>query len=113
MEEPQRPRVWGLPTAKPAPAPETIPVAEAARRLGISADTCRKWMRADMADGAGRVPGGRCLGSAYVIVRATFDRALRDGLEPERTKPAPGPAVDLAAIRRHLAELDRLVADAS
>jgi len=116
MEEPFRPRVVGLarPTqTAPTPVNETISVADAAKRLGISVDTCRKWIRQDMVDGAGRVPGGRCLDTMYIVIRAVFERAMRDGHEPERIKPAPEPTVDLPAIRAHLAAIAELVADAS
>jgi len=84
----------------PQPASELVPLDEAAERLGIHTDTLRRWIKADMADGRNRVPGSRGEGSKYVILRAVFDRALRDGVEPPRTPEIVSP--DLTEIVQHL-----------
>jgi uncharacterized protein YjcR len=45
---------------------------EGAERLGMHPNTVRRWIRKDMADGQHRIPGGRCEGSRFVIIRAVF-----------------------------------------
>lgn len=89
----------------PEPPSDLLPIAEAAERLGIHPTTLRQWMRLDMEDGKGRVPGGRCEGRNYVVIRAVFDRAMRDGIEPERpTAAAQGPDV-LTVLEELIAKL--------
>jgi len=89
-----------------ADVPDTMDVSEAAARLGMHDDTVRRGIREDMQDGGRRIPGGRHIGSKYLIIRAVFERAMRDGVEPER-KEIVAPAVDLDAVRRLVAELDK------
>ena len=90
--------------APAAPLSEVMDVAEVARILDIHPDTVRRGIREDMVDGGRRIPGGRHIGSRYFVIRAVFERAVRDGVEPERVERVE-PAVDLEAARRCLAEL--------
>jgi hypothetical protein len=87
------------------PSSELMPIAEAAARLGVHEDTLRRWMRLDMEDGKGRVPGGRCEGRYYLIFRAVFDRALREGDEP------PARPISKGFDRHTLADILRRIAD--
>lgn len=91
-----------IPLTTPAPEPdgEIVPLDEAAKRLSISTDTLRRWIKADLVDGKGRVPGARGEGSAYRIVRAVFEQAMRYGREPERLPTIANP--DLAGYIAHL-----------
>ena len=87
----------------PAPASELIPLEEVAERYGVHIDTVRRWIKADLADGKHRVPGARGEGSRYIVLRAPFERAVRDGIEPARSPELP--LADVAAIAGDLQEL--------
>ena len=90
----------------PPEMPETLTVEQAAKRLDISVDTARRWIREDAKDGGNRVPGGRYHGSRYVVIRAVFDRAMRTGIEPERRQPvSPIASSSIAELERLAAEL--------
>lgn len=101
-----------IPLNEPEPASELVPLDEAARRLNISLPTLRRWIKADLSDGKGRVPGARGEGSAYRITRATFERAMRDGVEPPRSPRVVAPDLDevIAHLRRRAAD-DAALAD--
>jgi hypothetical protein len=91
-------RTFPIPQAEPES--ELIPLEEVGERFGVHIDTVRKWIKADMADGRNRVPGSRGEGSRYIVVRAIFERALRDGVEPPRSPKIVAP--DLTHIVDHL-----------
>ena len=82
------------------PVSELVPLEEIAERLEIHTDTVRRWIKADMADGGNRVPGSRGEGSRYIVIRAVFERAMRDGREPEPRPVYTAP--DLTDLRDHL-----------
>jgi uncharacterized membrane protein len=93
---------------------ETVPFDEVARRMGKSTETIRRWIKADLINGKGRVPGSRGEGSSYVVIRAVFERAMREGREPERVRVVvPADLQDaIDALREQgtkcFAEADRL-----
>lgn len=97
--------IRAIPFEKPKPESELVSLEEAAERLGVSPDTVRRWIKADMADGKGRVPGGRFDGR-YAIIRAVFDRAMRHGIEPERTPIVIAPEISqiVSQMRRQAME---------
>jgi excisionase family DNA binding protein len=98
--------------SKQSALPETMTPDEVADRLGMKLDTVRRWIRADMADGGHRIPGGRCEGSRFVIIRAVFERAMRQGIEPESSVQVVTPDVlELAARLRQRAAEDLELAD--
>jgi hypothetical protein len=63
--------------------PEIISPNDVADRLGMHPDTVGRGIREDMEDSGKRIPGGRCIGSRYFVIRAVFERAMRQGIEPE------------------------------
>jgi hypothetical protein len=92
---------------QPAPElPETITIGEVAKRLGRSPNTIRRWIDLDMQDGMHRVPGARRGDTeSIVILRAVFERAMRDGEEP-----APRPIAVASGVREAIAELRDMAA---
>jgi hypothetical protein len=92
--------------------PETMDLHVVGRRLGIHADTVRRGIRDDMADGGRRIPGGRKVGGRYLVIRAVFERAMRHGIEPEPSVQVVTPDVlELAARLRQRAAEDMELAD--
>ena len=100
----------GAVTPAATPLPETMDVAEAAKRLGLHPDTVRRGIREDMAHGTQRIPGGYHIGGRYYVIRAQFERAMTRGDLPERPPAAPQ-GLDVATFAAALRTLaDELTA---
>ena len=82
------------------PEPETMPIAEAARRLGISENKVYQAIRDESAalipDALRMVPGGRVNGEKYIVQLATFNRVMSG----EAAMPAPLPVASLQFLHR-------------
>ena len=99
-------RVVPLPSPTTAQLPECIAIPDVAKRLGKSPATIRRWIELDMQDGGRRVPGGRKGdGESLVVIRAVFERAMRDGIEP-----APRPIAVSTNVTAVIAELREMAA---
>lgn len=101
-------------TTEPAEQlPELMTAEEVGKRLHKHPNTIRQWIALDMVDGAGRVPGGRVGQSGTAaIVRAVFERAMRDGIEPARRPITVAPDVTEAiAELREMAARCAAIAD--
>ena len=94
--------IKSIPLSDTKPESEMISVEDVAKRLNLHPSTVRTWIRKDMKDGRQRIPGGRCEGTRYIIIRSVFERTMRHGLEPERTPILINP--DLESIVRRLRE---------